>query len=100
MLHSAVESAGLEGRFEHILSVDEVRTYKPNPVVYQLTEIHLGVERGQIGFVSSNCWDVVGAKAFGLRSYWLNRQSAPLEVLGFQPDGIIHTAMELPAMMG
>jgi 2-haloacid dehalogenase len=100
MLQSAVESAGLEGRFEHILSVDEVRTYKPNPVVYQLTELHLGVERGRIGFVSSNCWDVVGAKAFGLQSYWLNRQCAPLEVLGFQPDGIIHTAMELPAIVG
>ena len=96
MLHSAVHSAGLQGRFQHILSVDEVRTYKPNPIVYQLAEKHLGVERGQIGFVSSNGWDAAGAKAFGLRVYWLNRQNAPLEVLGFQPDGIMHTALELP----
>jgi 2-haloacid dehalogenase len=100
MLENAVQSAGLEGRFEHILSVDEVRIYKPSPLVYQLAETHLGIHRGEIGFVSSNCWDVAGAKAFGLPSYWLNRENAPLETLEFQPDGIIHTAMELTDVAG
>ncbi len=95
MLQSAVRSAGLEGQFEHILSVDEVRIYKPSPVVYQLAERHLGIRREEIGFVSSNCWDVAGGKAFGFQAFWLNRQNAPLEALGFQPDGIIHSAMEL-----
>jgi len=99
MLRSAVQSAGLEGKFQHILSVDEVRTYKPSPVVYGLAEKHLGIQRDQIGFVSSNCWDVAGGKAFGLRSYWLNRENAPLEMLGVQPDGTIHTATELPAVV-
>ncbi len=99
MLRSAVQNAGLEGRFEHILSVNEVRTYKPSPVVYGLAEKHLGIQRDQIGFVSSNWWDVAGAKAFGLRSYWLNRENSPLEVLGFQPDGIIRTATKLLAVV-
>ena len=31
MLDSVVRNAGLEGRFQHVLSVDEVRTYKPQP---------------------------------------------------------------------
>jgi 2-haloacid dehalogenase len=95
MLQSAVGNAGLEGKFQHILSVDEVRVYKPSPAVYQLAETHLGIPRNQIGFVSSNCWDVAGAKAFGFQAYWLNRKNEPLEVLGFQPDGIIRTATEL-----
>lgn len=69
MLHSAVQSAGLGGRFQHVLSVDEVRTYKPSPVVYELAEKHFGVHREDIGFVSSNCWDVAGGKAFGFRAY-------------------------------
>lgn len=99
MLQSAVRSAGLEGRFQHILSVDEVRTYKPSPVVYQLAEKHLGIQRDQIGFVSSNCWDVAGAKAFGLQTYWLNRTKEPLEVLGCEPDGIISTATELTGVV-
>ena len=99
MLESVVQNAGLEGRFRHILSVDQVRTYKPSPVVYQLAERHLGIRRDEIGFVSSNCWDVAGAKAFGFQVFWLNRQNAPLEVLGFQPDRIIHSAMELTTVV-
>jgi 2-haloacid dehalogenase len=99
MLNSVVRNAGLEGRFRHILSVDEVRIYKPSPVVYQLAETHLGIQREEIGFVSSNCWDVAGGKAFGFKAYWLNRQDAPLEMLGFQPDGVIHSAMELTSVV-
>ncbi len=99
MLESVVRNAGLEGRFQHVLSVDEVRSYKPNPVVYQLAETHLQIQRREIGFVSSNCWDVVGGSAFGFKAYWLNRQNAPLEVLGFQPDGVIHSAMELTSVV-
>jgi 2-haloacid dehalogenase len=100
MLNGVVQNAGLEGRFQHILSVDEVCTYKPNPIVYQLAEKHLGVQRKEIGFVSSNCWDVAGAKSFGFQVYWINRQNAPLEVLGFQPDRIIQLAMELVSVIG
>ncbi len=76
MLQSVVNSAGLAGRFQHILSVDEVRIYKPSSVVYGLAETRLGIPRGRIGFVSSNCWDVAGAKAFGLQTVWLNRTCA------------------------
>jgi 2-haloacid dehalogenase len=99
MLDSVVRNAGLESRFQHILSVDEIRTYKPSPVVYQLAETHLGIRREEIGFVSSNGWDVAGGKAFGFKAYWLNRQNAPAEVLGVQPDRIIQSGMELTAVV-
>jgi 2-haloacid dehalogenase len=99
MLQSAVRSAGLAGRFQHIISVDEVRVYKPSPVVYELAEKQLGIRRDEIGFVSSNCWDVAGAKAFGLPVYWLNRKNEPLEALGFQPEAIVSTATELAEVL-
>ena len=99
MLDSVVRNAGLEGRFQHVLSVDQVRTYKPHPTVYQLAENRLGTRRKEIGFVSSNGWDVAGGKAFGFQAYWLNRQNAPAEVLGVQPDRIIHSAMELTSLL-
>ncbi len=99
MLDSVVRHAELEGRFRHVLSVHEVGAYKPSPAVYQLAENHIGLARDEIGLVSSNCWDVAGAKAFGLRAYWLNRQKAPLEALGFEPDGVIHSAAELVSVV-
>ena len=55
MLASVVRNAGLDSHFQHVLSVDEVRIYKPSPAVYQLAETHLGIRRDEIGFVSSNC---------------------------------------------
>ena len=99
MLNSVVRNAGLEGRFQHVLSVDEVRTYKPSPVVYQLAEDQLGIRREEIGFVSSNGWDVAGGRTFGFQAFWLNRQNAPAEVLGVQPDRIIHLATELTSVL-
>jgi len=99
MLSGVVRHAGLEARFQHVLSVDELRTYKPSPIVYQLAETRLGLPREQIGFVSSNGWDVAGAKAFGFQAYWLNRNDLPVEVLGVEPDRIIRSAMELTSVV-
>ena len=58
--------------------------------VYTMHEVdRLGVAKASIGFVSSNCWDALGAKSFGFRVYWINRLKAPVDRLGFQPDKIV-----------
>jgi 2-haloacid dehalogenase len=87
MLDPLVEHSGL--KFDAVLSVDEVKVFKPAPEVYQLAVDRLGVAKENIGFVSSNCWDALGAKSFGFRVYWINRAKAPVDRLGFQPDGIV-----------
>ncbi|HYL89333.1 MAG TPA: haloacid dehalogenase type II [Burkholderiales bacterium] len=84
MLDPLVRNSGL--RFDAVLSVDPLRTYKPAPQVYELAVRQLRVPKERIGFVSSNCWDAIGAKSFGLRVYWINRTGAPLDPLGFRPD--------------
>jgi len=86
MLAAAVRSSGLEGRLAHVLSVDDARTYKPSPAVYELGTRAFGLSPGDILFVSSNGWDVAGAKAFGYRTCWCNRLRAPMENLGVTPD--------------
>ena len=75
--------------------MDAVRIYKPHPSVYQLAVSALALDRPQIVFVSSNGWDVAGAKAFGFQACWLNRLNAPVEALGVQPDQIVKTALEI-----
>jgi 2-haloacid dehalogenase len=86
MLAAAVRSSGLEGRFAHVLSVDAVRIYKPSRAVYELGTRAFALPAGEILFVSSNGWDVEGAKAFGYRTCWCNRLAAPAEKLGVSPD--------------
>ena len=86
MLAAAVRSSGLDRRLAHVLSVDAARTYKPAPAVYELGTRAFGLSAGDILFVSSNGWDVAGAKAFGFRTCWCNRLGAPAENLGVTPD--------------
>src|SRR5262249_41060126 len=86
MLRAAVASAGLGEVLEHVLSVDAVQTYKPSPAVYALGTKALGIAAPDLLFVSSNAWDVAGAKAFGYRVAWCNRAGAPPEELGVTAD--------------
>ncbi|CAE6799984.1 (S)-2-haloacid dehalogenase [Paraburkholderia domus] len=87
MLDIAVKSAGMTGLFDHVLSVDTVRAYKPSPAAYSLGTQAFDAEAREIVFVSSNGWDVAGASWFGFTTFWLNRQNAPAEELGVTPHG-------------
>jgi 2-haloacid dehalogenase len=95
MLEAAVRSSGLGGLIDHVLSVDAVRTYKPSPLVYALGPKALGIPAGNLLFVSSNAWDVAGAKAFGYRVCWCNRLNAPPEELGVTADQVIERLDQL-----
>jgi 2-haloacid dehalogenase len=87
MLEPLVRHSGLQ--FDAVLSVDECRVFKPAPEIYQLAVDRLGVAKEDIGFVSSNCWDALGAKSFGFRVFWINRGGAPVDRLGIQPDRVV-----------
>jgi len=93
MIDPLVAQSGLS--FDAVLSVDALRVYKPSPEVYQLAVDRLGVAASQVGFVSSNCWDALGAKSFGFEVNWINRAGAPVDRLGFKPDRILKGLFEL-----
>ena len=93
MLDPLVVHSGL--KFDAVLSVDAVKIFKPAPEVYQLAVDRLGLPKESIGFVSSNCWDALGAKSFGFRVFWINRAKAPVDRLGFQPDAIVGSLGEV-----
>jgi 2-haloacid dehalogenase len=97
MLEAAVRSSGLGRYFQQVISVDAVRTYKPAPAVYALGPKRLGIPASELLFVSSNAWDVAGAKAFGYRVAWCNRGNAPEEELGPRADHVVRALDELPA---
>jgi 2-haloacid dehalogenase len=100
MLEPLVASTGLARHLNAILSVDAADAYKPSPRVYQLAADYLKLLPIRIGFVSSNGWDVVGAKAFGLTAIWVNRMNAPAERHGPEPDAIVSSLAALPELLG
>ena len=99
MLRPLVKNAGLREAFRAVISVDGLRIYKPAPAVYRLAVRKLGVPKASIGFVSSNCWDACGAKAFGFTTVWVNRSGAPLDALGPVPDHVVEDLRGLPALL-
>ena len=95
MLQAALHRSGLSARFQHVLSVDRVRVYKPDSRVYRLVVDSLAVPIDELLFVSSNGWDAAGAAASGLPVAWINRGGTPIERLGFTPQTIVRNLTEL-----
>jgi 2-haloacid dehalogenase len=100
MLDDVVRAAKLETLLDAVLSVEEVRVFKPNADVYQLAVERLGIPAASISFQSSNAWDAYAASAFGMKVVWCNRYGQRAERLPGQPDREIRSLAELPALVG
>src|SRR3954470_9994185 len=94
-----VENAGLAGRFEHILTADQVERYKPAPEVYGMAPRAFQTRADRVLMVSSNEWDIAGASFAGLLTAWLGRGREPSWVLGVEPDLVLDSLTDLaPAL--
>lgn len=100
MLKAAVDNAGIGPLLDAVLSVDELKCFKPDPRVYQLACDRLGVAADEISFQSSNAWDAHAASHFGCRVVWVNRFGQPAERLPGRPDITLSTLAPLPAVVG
>ncbi|HKM54103.1 MAG TPA: haloacid dehalogenase type II [Isosphaeraceae bacterium] len=99
MLNGALRASGLEFYFRHVLSVESVGCYKPDPRVYALAVSETGTSLEEIVFVSANAWDVAGAASFGLRVVWVNRTRAGSERLPGAPVATISSLADLPGSL-
>jgi 2-haloacid dehalogenase len=99
MLHAVVAGADLADAFDAVLSVDAVRSFKPDPRVYQLATDRLGVAPARIAFMSSNAWDAHAAAAFGMQAVWCNRYGQRPERLPGTPAREIRSLAALPDLL-
>jgi 2-haloacid dehalogenase len=73
-----LERAGVMPRFSGIVSVDPIRTFKPDPAVYESLAAQAHAQKEMICLISSNPFDVIGAKACGLRTAWVQRDPSKM----------------------
>ena len=99
LLTVATQFNKIQDYFSEILSVEEVESFKTNPKVYELATKKLGLVANEIAFVSSNTWDVAGAKSFGLKVIWIKRNNAVIEKLDFLPDFQIDSLNDIQALL-
>jgi 2-haloacid dehalogenase len=86
VMRAQLEHAGLAGRFEALLSADEVRALKPRREAYELAARHGAVRLADVLLVAAHSWDVAGALAAGCRAAFLARPGMPLDPLGARPE--------------
>ena len=92
MLEGAVDSAGIGVFLDAVLSVEEVRIFKPSSRVYDMVGQRFGCGKDDVLFVSSNGWDIAGATRYGFETVWVNRAGDPVDRL---PHGPAHTLSDL-----
>ena len=85
MLAAVVGHAGFSGLLDPVLSVESTGRFKTDPATYALGTEALDLTAAEVLFVSSNCWDAIGATWFGYRTLWVNRFGLPLDELGAAP---------------
>src|SRR5271166_4393233 len=123
MLDALIRNSGLDRYLEAVISVDAKKAYKPDPSAYELVEDRLGCRPEEVVFVSSNGFDVAGARSFGFKVVRIERvapealrreltSGGPIgpsamflalrmqtEVLGYAPDAVADSLLALPGLV-
>ncbi len=85
LLKELVSSNNLESIFDDVLSIEEVKIYKPHPNVYNIPIKKYQIEKNQFAYLSSNTWDVSAAGNFGFNAVWVNRNKNIFDNLDYKP---------------
>jgi len=81
--------------FDGVISVEEFGSFKPHPAVYRGAAYRLGLEVWECMMISSNAFDIAGARACGMRGGYVSRYSYPYEDLPLYPDVTVKDFIEL-----
>jgi 2-haloacid dehalogenase len=90
-LRTLLSNAGVLSYFEGVVSVDDVKTFKPNPDVYACLVSRGGLRNEGTWLISANPFDVIGAKAARLKAAWVRRNpEAVFDPWEFEPDAAVN----------
>ena len=85
--------------FDHVISVQEAGYFKPHWRTYARASEIVGEERSSILFVANHAFDCIGAKAYGLRSAFIDRRKRPFGETPHRPDLVVADFAELVAAL-
>jgi 2-haloacid dehalogenase len=85
--------------FDHVISVQEAGYFKPHWKTYATAEARIGLDRSSILFVANHAFDCIGAKAYGMRTAFIDRRKRPFGETPHQPDLIVADFAELAAVL-
>ena len=98
-LEALLAHAGIRDAFADIVSVDEVATFKPNPIVYRHFLTRADCTADDAWLISGNPFDICGARAVGMHAFWLRRnRNVVFDPWHFVPDRIAENFADIAAV--
>ena len=97
MLEAARPHLGIE--FDRVLSVAIAGSFKPHVATYRAAAELVGAAPDAILFVANHAFDCVGAKAYGMRTCFVDRRKRPFGEWPYQPDIIVSDFAELARVL-
>ena len=95
-LEILLNNAGIRELFLGVVSVDDIKSFKPNPAVYSHFLRKSGATGGESWLISSNPFDVIGAISAGMKSAWVRRSpEAIFDPWGIEPTITVSSLVEL-----
>ena len=99
LLNELVKSNGLDGIFNDLFSIEEVKIYKPDSKVYDMPIKKYQIKNEEIAFLSANTWDVSGGGNYGYNAIWVNRNNNVFDNLDYKPKNEINNLTQLLAIV-
>ena len=89
-------TAGILDRFVAVVSVDDLKSFKPNPAVYSYFLRRSGVAGSDAWMISSNPFDVIGAISAGMKAAWIKRSDDIIfDPWGIEPTITVRSLLDL-----
>lgn len=89
-------AAGIRDYFIDVVSVDDIKTFKPDPDVYRYFLTKACASGKNSWLISSNSFDVIGAISAGMQAVWVQRsEDAVFDPWGITPSLTVKSISEL-----
>jgi 2-haloacid dehalogenase len=99
-IDAVLSNANILDYFEGVVTADDVRSFKPNPAVYSYARRVTRAWSSPFWLISSNPWDVIGARSAGLSSAWVQRSEEKIyDPWGVEPNVTVRSMIDLPAAL-
>jgi len=91
-----LEKTELSSYFSDVISCKDIKSFKPNPEVYQHFLDKTGGQAENTWLISSNSFDIIGANAVGWKTAWVKRtKEAQFDPWGIEPTITVSSLSQL-----
>lgn len=91
-----LEKAELSSYFNEVISCKDIKSFKPDPEVYQYFLDKTGGQAESTWLISSNSFDIIGANAAGWKTAWVKRtKEAQFDPWGVEPTITVSSLSQL-----